>query len=87
MKQPMISQFYLKPKNTVDIHIFKTNIRTELEADHVIKILNVMTGIRQITIDLEDIDKVLRVEANNNLNKRDIIAQVAFQGFICKELL
>ncbi len=82
----MISPFYLKRKNHINIHIFKTNIETKSEANRLKKLLSSSLEIKQLSIDLEDIDNVLRIEAHKRINEKDIINKIISEGFICEEL-
>ncbi|WP_298758167.1 methyltransferase type 11 [uncultured Psychroserpens sp.] len=82
----MISPFYLKHKSTMNIYIFKTNIETKKEADNIKKMLSSALGIKQFSIDLEDVDKVLRIEAHKILDESKIINEVISGGFSCEEL-
>lgn len=82
----MISPFYQKHKINIRIHIFKTNIETKANVN-ILKILfRSDPKIKQWSIDLEDIDNVLRIEASRSLNKQDIIKKVKSKGFYCEEL-
>lgn len=82
----MISPFYQKHKINIRIHIFKTNIETNTDVNFIKILLNSDPKINQWSIDLEDIDRVLRIEANKSLNKQDIIDKIKSKGFICREL-
>ena len=82
----MISPFYFNQKSHTSIHIFKTNIKTMADAEVVKKLLNSSLGIKKFSIDLEDVDSVLRIEAHKNLNETDIMNKVTSEGFICEEL-
>ncbi|WP_298894325.1 methyltransferase type 11 [uncultured Psychroserpens sp.] len=70
----------------MNIYIFKTNIETKKEADNIKKMLNSTLGIKQFSIDLEDVDKVLRIEAHKILDESKIINEVISGGFSCEEL-
>lgn len=82
----MISPFYQNRRTDVKIHIFKTNIETKLAVNTLKLLFNSHPGIYSWSIDLEDVDKVLRVETNNTLYQEDIIEQVTARGFYCNEL-
>ena len=82
----MISPFYLKHKTRINIHVFKTNIETELDMNSIQFLLDSNPKIVQWSVDLEDIDKVLRIEASKNLREKDIIDMVKSKGFYCEEL-
>ena len=68
----------------MDILIFKTDIEKEKSAS-ISSLLNKVNGIRNWSIDHEDIDKVLRVEADK-ISENDIIDVVSTAGFHCEEL-
>ena len=82
----MISPFYQSLKTNIIIHVFKTNINTESDVNIIKELLNSNPIIIQWSIELEDIDKVLRIEATKNLSKKDIIEKVKYTGFYCEEL-
>ncbi|MGC4103039.1 hypothetical protein [Ferruginibacter sp.] len=71
--------------NINDIWIFKTNIQTEADKLYIEGILNADNKITKTTIDLQDVDCVLRV-VSNALCAAEIIATVKSQGFECTEL-
>lgn len=82
----MISPFYRKHNFNIRIHVFRTNIETKADVNFLKKTFSSDPKIKQWSIDLEDIDNVLRIEASRNLNKQDIIEKVTSQGFYCEEL-
>ena len=43
-------------------------------------------GITDWSIDTEDIDNVLRIEAAENLNEHDVISLINTRGFYCDAL-
>lgn len=82
----MISPFYYKHKGNIRIHVFKTNIETEEDVNHIKKSLDSNHKISQWSVDLEDIDRVLRIEASKNLSENDIIDMIKSKGFYCRDL-
>ena len=60
----MISPFYLKHKTPNNIYVFKTNIESESDMNVIEFLLNSNPKIIQCSVDLEDIDRVLRIEAS-----------------------
>jgi len=82
----MISPFYQSHKKVVKIHVFKTNIETRLDLATVKQPLNSNPNIIKWSIDLEDIDKVLRVESSENLSEKEIISLIKYRGFYIEEL-
>ena len=77
----MISPFYRSHKNALKIHVFKTNIKTKQELFIIKQLLNSNLNIIRWSIDLEDIDKVLRIESYRDLNEEEVISMVKFRGF------
>jgi len=75
---------------TQTVLVFKTNIQNDYERIYVQALLNSAAGIHDCTVDLEDCDKVLRIEMDINLNESDmeryIIEKVNSYGFMCKPL-
>lgn len=65
--------------------IFKTNIRTQPDFNRVKNLLFDNPKVSECTVDLDDIDKVLRVIAEG-LSVRDVEHQVRLMGFYCKEM-
>ena len=60
--------------------VFKTNVQNKSQS---IKLIEVLTGIfpkHKINFDLQDCDKILRVEGNNIIETK-IIEQVSAYGF------
>ena len=72
-------------KQTVFILIFKTNIRFKKDIKIVASYLKQLVDIISWNIDREDIDNVLRIEANNNCVKK-IITTITQAGYFCEEL-
>lgn len=69
-----------------NILVFGTNIRTEKDKQIITEVLNTNKEIQQWSIDLEDIDSVLRVETET-LNAQQIIKIISEQDFKCAELI
>ncbi len=65
--------------------IFKTNIRTQPDFNRVKSLFFDNPKVSECTVDLDDIDKVLRVIAEG-LSVRDVERQVRLMGFYCKEM-
>ncbi|TXG38932.1 hypothetical protein [Seonamhaeicola maritimus] len=82
----MISPFYQQRKKTTRLHILKTEAKTKLAVNTIKLLFNSHPGIVKWSIDLEDIDKVLRVETTSSLTMEDIIDQVKARGIYCEEL-
>ena len=70
----------------MNILIFKTDIETEQKLERVEPLFNNHPVILNWSVDTEDIDNVLRVEATQEAEERDIIYLVQACGFSCEEL-
>ena len=70
----------------MDVLIFKTNINTKKKAFAIQTLLNNFDSIIDCNIDLQDIDRVLRIESKVQLNENKIINTLKKQGFVCKPL-
>ena len=72
----MISPFYHNRKKLVRIHILKTNIETKQAVNTLKLLFNTHPGIIKWSLDLEDIDTVLRVESSKNISKEKLIESI-----------
>lgn len=70
----------------MNILIFRTDISTQKEVKRVKPLFNERSNISQWSIDLEDIDNVLRLEVSDDVKEEDIISLVETCGFLCEEL-
>lgn len=67
------------------ILVFKTNIKTLKAKKKVLGLLNTYDSIEQSSIDLDDIDRVLRI-VSGTLTPEQIISIIRASGFECSEL-
>jgi hypothetical protein len=67
------------------ILIFKTNVRTEFEKKCVADILNSLNSIQEWSIDMEDVDRVLRIVSTSK-STEEIITTLTNEGYECSEL-
>ena len=72
-------------ETTEQILIFKTNIKTEADKETVTPVLNNQQHIQQWSIDMQDVDCVLRV-VTPLASAPDIIELITQQGYHCSEL-
>ncbi|MEX2379730.1 MAG: hypothetical protein WD530_03240 [Vicingaceae bacterium] len=63
------------------VEVFKTNIELEKEAGLVLKTIEKRVPNYRITFDLEDCDRILRVESGSQINSNLIIKEVSALGF------
>jgi hypothetical protein len=66
--------------------IFRTDIESNNNVNEIKSLFNDQSNIINWSIDLEDIDKVLKVEANESLNENDISKLIGLNGFSCEPL-
>ena len=71
--------------NFSNIHIFKTNIKTEFDKERIQPALDAHDTILNWNIDQMDIDCVLRI-VSDTLTPQQIISVVKYNGFECDEL-
>ena len=67
------------------VEVFKTNVQQNSDAEEIIESLSRCLPDYKINFDLEDCDKILRVEARN-INLEEIIKLLACSGFNCEQL-
>ncbi len=70
----------------MNLHIFKTNILTIESLEFIIPVFKENTNILKWSIDIEDVDKVLKVNTQENTSESDIINLVTQKGFFCEVL-
>ena len=66
--------------------LFETDIRSKKKVRRLTTLLNGHSDILRWSVDLEDIDNVLRIEANVNLMHNDVISIIKNCGFYIEEL-
>jgi tRNA G26 N,N-dimethylase Trm1 len=69
----------------MEVLILKTNIRYKKQVKTVAPLLDGRDSISRWNIDLEDIDKVLRIESND-IELTEIVQLIHNAGFQCEEL-
>ena len=69
----------------MEVLILKTNIRYKKQLKAVAGLLDGQDNISRWNIDLNDIDKVLRIEAND-LEMEHVVQLIQEAGFYCEEL-
>lgn len=66
------------------ISVYKTNIESYHESK-ILSLLDSFDTIKQIDLDFEDCDRILRIESEINLSK-EVIVLLSSNGFYCEEL-
>ena len=70
----------------MELFIFKTDIRTKRQIKQLKPVLESNSHISRWTIDMDDIDRVLKVETDVNSCQEELITLVKSQGIYCEEL-
>jgi len=83
--QQAVSDTKAKQKISAMIEVFKTNVQEFSEAQKLVALLRKHFPNSKINFDLDDCDKVLRVEGNN-LRIEKVMTLVTEKGFLCKVL-
>lgn len=68
------------------LFILKTNIRTERQLRKIKPVLQQNNDITRWSIDLEDVDKVLKVETKMDSQEVEMIELLRSKGINCEEL-
>lgn len=66
--------------------ILRTNIRSKRKFNTLIPLFEKHSSINHWNIDNEDIDNVLKIEAVESLQEKDVIQMIQSHGFFCEEL-
>jgi len=70
----------------MNVIILKTDIATEQRLQAIRPVFDIHIGIKTWSVDIEDIDNVLRIEAKSKLNQNEVIQLVQNCGFACEDL-
>ena len=70
---------------SMDVLVFKTNIQHKNDVERIRPLFNNHNNILSWNVDIEDVDKVLRIESSSNISREveNIIRQA---GYLCIEL-
>ncbi len=71
----------------MELLLFRTDIKSKKKVKALKPVFNNHSDILKWSIDLEDIDNVLRIEATTNLSEKDVIDLVRIKGFYIKTLM
>jgi hypothetical protein len=77
-------------KNTKDqalqVDVYKTDVNNLQAANYLASILETYSPTSNISFDMEDCDKILRIEGEHLLPAKLVIQLLAQEGFHCQEL-
>ncbi|MEQ8551543.1 MAG: hypothetical protein RLO17_10395 [Cyclobacteriaceae bacterium] len=65
--------------------IYKTNIKTKKAAKNLVPLFNELP-VEDWCVDMHDIDRVLRIEADEKLSENEMISKLSRHGVKCEEL-
>ena len=68
------------------IFVFRTTIKTESDIKSIAHYLNNHEAISSWNVDLEDREKILRIEAKEHIQVERIIDTIQILGYNCEEL-
>ncbi|MBO9637533.1 hypothetical protein [Siphonobacter aquaeclarae] len=71
--------------HALDILVFKTSVHSPSDVVRLEDLLETDDRILRWNVDLEDVDKVLRI-VSNTLTAPDVIRLLGAKGFTCEEL-
>ena len=69
----------------MEVLVLKTNIRYKKHVKELAPLLDGQNSISRWNIDLNDIDKVLRIESND-MGLTEVVQLIQDAGFYCEEL-
>lgn len=68
------------------IIVFRTTIKSESDIKHITQYLNNHEGITDWSVDLEDWENILRIEAKDGIEIKKLIQHIHALGYNCEEL-
>ena len=89
LRHPFINKYYqrkTKRYNPMNLFILRTNIKTKSKLNSIKSLFNNHSKIIEWSIDLEDIDKVLKIRSVKNFNENDLKNLLNLKGFNCEAL-
>ena len=70
----------------MNVLVFKTNLEDQSKIRSVEPLLNNFKGLSDWSVDIEDIDKVLRLVVQNGVKELDLKEALQEKGILCEEL-
>ncbi|WP_062061218.1 hypothetical protein [Aquimarina longa] len=71
----------------MELLLFRTDIKSKKKVKSLKSVFNNHSEIINWSVDLEDIDNVLRIEATTNLSEKDVMDLVRIKGFYIQIML
>ncbi|MGE0589674.1 MAG: hypothetical protein AB7O48_13945 [Cyclobacteriaceae bacterium] len=85
MYSSLFSQLQQSNKLSINIFVFRTNLNSATDIDTISHVMDASAAVLNWSVDIEDIDKVLRIESLRE-NANEIIELVRLAGYQCEEL-
>ena len=85
MHSSLFTQLHQSKKLSVTIFVFRTNLNSLSDIETIAPAMDASAAILSWSVDIEDIDKVLRIESLRE-NGDEIIEVVRLAGYQCEEL-
>ena len=63
------------------IQVFKTDVSDKKDAEEIFKMLQNVSPDYKINFDLDDCDKILRIESNENIDIENVICKIMESGY------
>lgn len=70
----------------MEVLVFKTNLRYKKQVSALTTHMSNVPGIVRWNVDLDDIDKILRIEASPACSARHVEDAMVQAGYFCEEL-
>ncbi|NVK63885.1 MAG: hypothetical protein HWE22_04830 [Flavobacteriales bacterium] len=70
----------------MEVLVLKTNVTSKQKAEQLRAVFDNHQSIEKWSVDIEDCDKVLRIEAQNGFGIKEAVALMQLQGFYGNEL-
>ena len=70
----------------MEVLVFKTNLRFKKQVNELTQHMNNLQGVLRWNVDLDDSDKILRIEANELCCPRKVEDALVQAGYFCEEL-
>lgn len=83
---PSLLEIKVHQKSRSILHILKTEIKGEEELGQIEALLNSHPDIKKWSIDLEDIDNVMRVECDKRLKEKQLLKLIRSTNINCEPL-
>ena len=71
----------------MEVLVFKTNLRYKKQVSALTSQMSSLQGVLRWNVDLDDRDKILRIEADEECCPRKVEDTLVQAGYFCEELL